>query len=186
MTVDHRALERTGAHALLQFRRRLVRRHGRQRGKTAKALRTFFHRFGDGVVGVARERVRVAGIQLLGARRSQGQHLKVDAGGVHRGNAFVADVAQGLDQFHGAAFKFQRRFFEVLTGAVEKHGGGKMFFKCNDTHGSSHPSYAGIAVRRTASLRSPMPRIHADAPHGKAPLNFQADCQHRLPGQARQ
>jgi hypothetical protein len=29
MAVDHRALERAGTHALLQFRRRLVRHHGR-------------------------------------------------------------------------------------------------------------------------------------------------------------
>src|SRR5690242_13542879 len=28
------------------------------------------------------------------------------------------------------------------------------------------PSYAGIAVRRTASMRSPMPRIHAELPSG--------------------
>jgi hypothetical protein len=33
----------------------------------------FFYRFGDGIVDVARQRERIAGIQLLGARRGQGR-----------------------------------------------------------------------------------------------------------------
>ena len=93
MAVDDRALECARAHALLQFLRGLVRRHGRQRGKTGEALRIFLHRCGDRIVALAGERHRFGGIKLFGAGRGQGQHLKVDAGGIHRGNALVADIA---------------------------------------------------------------------------------------------
>ena len=113
----------------------LVRRHrSAARQSRRSALGFFFIAVGERIVGVARKRDRVGGVQLLGARRGQRQHLHVDAGGVHGGDALVADIAKRLEQLERAAFEFQRRVFEVLAGTVEKQRRGEMFFKSDDLH----------------------------------------------------
>src|SRR6516165_6811223 len=94
-----------------------------------------------------RRRDCFAGVELFGARGGQSQHLKIDPGGVHGGNALVADVAQRLDQLHGAAFEFECRVFQVLTGTVEKHGCGEMLFESDDAHKGAFL----LALRKTTS-----------------------------------
>jgi hypothetical protein len=56
------------------------------------------HRLGEGVVGVAGQRHRLARLELLHAWRGQRQDLDVETGGVHVGDPALADVAQLLDE----------------------------------------------------------------------------------------
>jgi hypothetical protein len=141
------------------------------------------YRRGDRIIGVTGERDRFRGIELLGAGRGQRQHLKVDAGCVHRGNAFVADVARRFDQLDGAA-----RFFQVLTGALDKQRGSKMLFQSDDAHAWTFPlsryencTSCGVAV----ILRWPRsdPRrmtARAVALRGSLPLAPQGDGNRRF------
>jgi hypothetical protein len=128
MAVDDGADKAAGLDAARELGRRLVRRHRRQGGKAGEAPGMFLHRRGERVVTFARQRHRLGGVELFGARRSQRQHLHVDAGGIHRRDALVADVAQRLDQLGGAALEFERRVFQILSRTVEKQWRRKVLF----------------------------------------------------------
>ena len=134
VAVDQRALEAVLAHRALQLVGGLVRNRGRQRGETGEARRMLLHRFRQHIVGVARQRERVGGLQLLGARRIERQHLHIDAGRVHFRQSVGADVAELFEDFGAAGAGFQNIFFELPPGAIEKSRRRKVLFKGYGAH----------------------------------------------------
>ena len=150
VAVDDGADEAAGLHPVFELGGGLVRRRGRQRGEAGKPLRVLLHPRGKEIVDFAGQRDGVGGIELLGAGRSQRQHLHVDAGCVHRRDALVGDIGEALDQPRGAAFEFERRVFQILAGTVEKARRCEVFFKGNDAHRCSflRPAWYGPFLRR--------------------------------------
>ncbi len=134
MAADDRADKAAAADAALQLRRGLVRDHRRQRGKAGEALGIFLHRRRERVIAFARQRHCLGSVELFGTGRGERQHLHVDAGGIHRRDPFVADVAQRLDELGAAALEFERGVFEVLPRAVEKQRRGEVFFQRDRAH----------------------------------------------------
>ena len=69
VAVDHGADKAVVAHHAFEFGRGLVGRRGRHRGEAGEALGMFLHRFGQKIVGFARQRHRFGRVRLLAARR---------------------------------------------------------------------------------------------------------------------
>ena len=99
-----------------------------------------FHRRGEVIVGVARERDGIGRVQLLDARRGERQHLHVDAGRIHFRQSLGIDVAQPLDQIGIAAADGFGPVFQLAPGDVEKSRRGEVFFKRDGAHGCYTPN----------------------------------------------
>jgi hypothetical protein len=139
MAADHRSGEGLIAKAVFELLGRLIRCRNRQRGEAGQSCRSPGDRFGQRVIGVARQRHRLGGFQLLDTRRGQRDHLHVDAGGIHLGDPAFADVAQVAHQPLGAAAHLARLLLEVAARAIEKARRGEMLFKRDGAHGLDAP-----------------------------------------------
>ena len=95
----------------------------------------FLHRLGQKIVGVAGERDRLGGVQLLGAGRGERQHLHVDAGGIHLGDAAGADVGELLERLEETAALLVRLLIADAAGAGKKFRRGEMLFESDGAHG---------------------------------------------------
>ena len=107
-----------------------------------------FHRVGEVIVGVARQRDRLGRVQLLDARRGERQHLHVDAGRIHFRQPLGADVAQPVDQVGIAAADRFGAVFQLAPGTSKNPGVAKVFFKRYGAHGCYTPNkFLCVAVR---------------------------------------
>ena len=76
-----------------------------------------------------------AASRLLGAGRGQRQHLHIDAGGIHLGQAAGADVGQLFEYFDETAALLLRLLLAGTAGAFEKFRRGEMLFERDGAHG---------------------------------------------------
>src|SRR5579863_2573433 len=169
VTVDQRAFETELANGALQFGHRLVGRGDRQRGKAGEPLRMRLYGAVQKIVGVARQRDLVRSFKLLHARRIERQHLHVDAGGVHFGNALAADLAELLDDPRTARAGAQKAFLELPPRAVEKTRVGKMFFNRNGSHRhflAAYVTLSGDPIEAAFASHAP----HSSSPGSTATL----------------
>ena len=134
VAMDHRADEFLLAHSLLEFRplpcpapwsaaRRARRKRAGCRFTTRREI-----------VGFGGQRDRLGGVGLLGARRGQRQHLHVDAGGVHLGEAARADIGELGKHFGKPAAGLLGLFLALAAGAFEKFRRGEMLFERDRSH----------------------------------------------------
>jgi ABC transporter substrate binding protein len=125
--------------AMFELFSRAIRCRNWQRGQAGQSRRVL----GDGVcqhiIGVASEHLCVANFQLLDTRRGQRNHLHVDAGGIHLGDAALAEVAQVAYQLLSPATELTSLFLEVTARAIEKVRCGEMLFKRDGAHGLDTP-----------------------------------------------
>lgn len=92
--VDHGAAKTESSHRSLQFGRRSLRIAHRQRGESGEPMRMCRNDFGQIVVGLTNHIHGLSCRQRFGAGHRVGQHLHVDARGVHVGEAACAKVFQ--------------------------------------------------------------------------------------------
>ena len=122
VAVDERALEALLPDPALQFFGRLFGRRDRQGGKAGEARRMFLHRFGEEIVGFARDRDLLRRFRLLDPGRIQREHLHVDAGGVHVRDALVADILKLLENLRAAGAPIAEPLGEFLAGPAINPG----------------------------------------------------------------
>src|ERR1700741_4369538 len=139
MAVDQSTGESLITKAMFELFSRAIRCLNWQRVQAGQSRRVL----GDGVcqhiIGVASEYLCVANFQLLDTRRGQRNHLHVDAGGVHLGDAALAEVAQVAYQLLSPATELTSLFLEVTARAIEKVRCGEMLFKRDGAHGLDAP-----------------------------------------------
>jgi len=128
MAVDHDALEAALPRHAIEFRDRGRGIADRQRRETEKSSRMAPDSFGESVIRVARNLLCILDLELLDARRRQRQRLNIDARGVHRGHARVADVEQLLDEF------CRHVRFERPARSAEKSRRREMLLKSDRSH----------------------------------------------------
>ena len=185
VAVDDDALEAVlGDHAL-EFRDRGRRIGDRQRGQPEKPGRMTPDGFGERSVGVSREGLRFLDVELLDAGRRQRQRLHVDAGGVHRRDAAVANVDKLGDKRREPPAKLLRPLLQPAVGAVEKSGRGEMFLKGDRAH--SRNSFKDGEKSSAPPSASPQSSPEYDAlrgsPTSSAPSHKR--CSPRRPSPAR-
>jgi hypothetical protein len=94
MPVDHRAPEAQLGDRALELVGGGLGRRGRQGGEAGEAVGVLGDGARERVVGLARERDRRVGIEVLDPRRRVADDLQVDAGVVHGGQASLAEVGE--------------------------------------------------------------------------------------------
>ena len=94
-------------------------------------------RDGGDLIGVAPLAVspwRVTRFRLFHARSVERQHLHVDAGGIHLGDALVADILKLLVNPYAAAPSVAELFGEIFAWTREERRTDEMLFKGDGSH----------------------------------------------------
>ncbi len=138
--VHHGALEAELGHRAFEFVGRRLGVGGRQHRKAGEAVGMGAHGLGEAVVGAARKAHRERGIlDPLHRRRAVRQHLHVDPGRVHLGDAALPDIVEARDDVRPAG--------RVHAGDVRLHLGIEIvLFKSDDLRLRRHlflPIWAG-------------------------------------------
>ena len=132
--IDERAFEALLPNPALQFFGRLVWCRDRQGGKAGEALRIFLHRLGEEIVGLPGNRDLLRRVRLLDPWRVEREHLHVDAGGIHVGDALVADILKLIVNPGAARTRIAEPLGELLAWTREESRADEMFFKGDGTH----------------------------------------------------
>jgi hypothetical protein len=132
VAVDHRAEEAELADRALELVRRGRGIGGRQRGKAREAVGVLAHRRREDVVGVACQRHRGCGVEVLHARRGVADDLQIDPRGVHRRDPPLAEVGEvGAEGRVGAGVGIAQR-----ADRLRDRGRPEVLLQGDDAHGA--------------------------------------------------
>ena len=134
VAVDQRALEALLPDPAIQLFGRLVRRRGRQGRKGGEPRRIFLHRLCEEIVRFDGDRYLLRRFGLLDPGRIEREHLHVDAGRIHLGDALVADILELLVNPCAAGSSVADLFDEILARTREESRTDEMFFKGDGSH----------------------------------------------------
>jgi hypothetical protein len=147
VAIDEGALETLLPDPAIQLIGRLLGGRDRQAGKAGKTFWISLHHVGEEIVRLPRDRDLFRHLGLLDPGRIQRQHLHVDAGGVHLGEAPVADILQLLENLRAAGPPVAELLNEAPARPGNEAGTREVLFKGDGPQFHAHPQRAhGLAI----------------------------------------
>src|SRR5215472_4608578 len=152
--IDERAFEALLPDPAIQFIGRLLVSRDRQGGKSCKARRIFLHHIREEIVRLLGDDDLFRHIRMLDPRGIQREHLHIDTGGVHLGNAPVTDIPKLLENHLTAGAPTAALFNETSAWPGNKSGAHEVFFE------GDGPQFCFLRHMSPMALRSPCATVN--------------------------